>query len=201
MTTDQDTPESTESLEEPGSRLLTPMRYEIMAQCISRGVSAVDAYVKAGFKFNYGNAARLAREQRIQIRANWLRDQLAKAQVFDTIWIKERLGLLADSLSEIIVDPASGQRKPGPLFNAAQANRALELLGREAGIFKDKIELGGQVQVANRDLFERMTPPERAFMREMLMKAAGRLPEPANDDAVQEAAPEPEQGGVVPVAK
>jgi hypothetical protein len=200
MSSETDTPDQAETPEEPGSAPIAPIKYEIFAQRVARGVSKADAYVGAGFTANAGNAHRLALKEKVAARIAWLLEQAAKAAVFDAGWIKSRMGQMADALTEIVVDPVTGVRKPGPMYNAHAGARVLELLGREQGIFKDKIELGGTVQVGNRRVFEQMTVAERAFMREMLAKAAARLPVPANDDAPVEEAPA-EESGVVPSAK
>lgn len=197
-TTPAETTKQPETLEEQGSEPLPLIKHETFAQAISRGVAPSDAYELAGFSRNAGNAQRLRNQEHVRNRVDFLQSQLAKAMTWDAKWIKERIGLVADALTEIIVDPLTGKRSPGPMFNAAQGNRALELLGREAGIFKDKIELGGHVAVGNTDMLRKMKPEERSLMKEMLLGVLGRPPEPANDDtAPEEAAPT----GVVPAAK
>lgn len=203
MTPDQEDIQTTETPAEPGSLPLKNAKWEKFAHRLSWGVSQAKSYILAGFneaESNATNASRLAQKPQVSERVAWLRLQIAQAHIYDGTKIEERLAYMADALSEIVIDPDTGLRKPGPMFNATAAARVLELLGRKHGIFKDKIELGGQVQVANRQVFENMTPSERAFMREMLVKAAERMPAPANDDA-PEAPAEPEDGGVVPVAK
>ncbi len=202
MSTETDPPENPQTPEEPGSKPLTFAKHEIFAQRVAVGVSHIDAYEVAGFARNSGNAGRLAQKEQVQQRIMWLREQIALAAVFDAGWIKTRMGQLADALTEIAIDPTTGIRKPGPMFNAHAGARVLELLGREQGIFKDKIELGGEVRLANREVFERMTPSERGFMREMLVKAMQRQPVPANDDKpAEEVAEIEDQAGVVPAAK
>lgn len=179
--------------------------WEKFAHRLSWGVSQAKAYVIAGYAeapSNATNASRLANKPMVSQRVEWLRLQIAQAHVYDGARIKERLAYMADALSEIRIDPDTGERVPGPMFNATAAKGVLELLGRAEGVFKDKIELGGKVQVANRELFERMTPVERQFMRELLVKARDRLPAAANDDAPAQEGPETTaESGVVPVAK
>ena len=182
--------------QEPGSQPLTPVKYEIFAQQVARGVHKSEAFVTAGYTPSPGNAYRLAGRKEVAERIEWLQGQVAKAASFDAKWIKARMGQVADALTEIVINPKNGARTPGPMFNAQAGARLLELLGREQGIFKDKIELGGNVQVGNRRVLENLTPAERAFMREMLVTAATRLPDPANDDS-----PGNQQTGVVPKAK
>jgi hypothetical protein len=180
---------------EPGSKPLKPTKNEMFAQRVAAGVAPVDAYEAIGYSRNPGNASRLASRQPVADRIEWLQEQSAKAMVFDVGWIKSRMGALADALTEIRIDPLTGNRVKGPLYNASAGARVLELLGREAGIFKDKIELGGQVEVHNTDLLRRMKPEQRQAMRGILVEALKQAPEPANDDAPAEEAAE---SGVVP---
>lgn len=194
------TTESPETPAEPGSLSLKNPKYEEYAQRLSWGVPQKEAYVLAGYEDTGSastNASRIAKKPEIAERVAWLKARIAEHHIYDAARIKERLSAMADALTEIRIDPKSGDRKPGPMFNPTAGARVLELLGKEAGIFKDKIELGGQVQVANRELFERMSPAERAAMKASLLAAAARTPSPANDD---EPAAEPD-ASEVPAAK
>ena len=205
MATKSPTPKPAETPVEPGSIPLKNAKWEKFAHRLSWGVSQAKSYVIAGFpkaESNATNASRLAQKPAVSERVAWLRLQIAQAHIYDGTKVEERLAYMADALSEIVIDPDTGARKPGPMFNAQAAARVLESLGRIHGIFKDKIELGGQVSVGNAELFRKMSPEERDVYKRMLKSAAMRL-SPANDDA------EPSNGlgdvpdpqGVVPVAK
>lgn len=172
---------------------LRTLKHERFANLIVRGKSVSDAYVAAGYKKNAGNAKRLFSQQDVRDRVEWLMIEAAKLTVYDAAFIKDRLAQHAVNLTETEIDEETGRKKAGPLFNASAGVRALELLGKEHGLFKEKIELGGKVQVANRELFEKMTPEERATFRAMLVTAASRLPRPANENAEAE-----DEAGVVP---
>ena len=201
MSFPKDTPTQAETPVEPGSIPLKNAKWEKFAHRLSWGVEQGPAYVLAGYPdtpTKYTNASRLAKTPIVSQRADWLRLQIAQAHVYDAAKIRGRLAEVADALSEIRINPDTGEREPGPMFNATAAKGFLELLGRAEGLFKDRIELGGKVQVANREVFERMTPVERQFMKELLVKARDRAPTPANDDAPQ-AEEEPAQAGVVPI--
>lgn len=158
----------------PGAEPLPNHRQEAFANLLAKGNPIAASYAKAGFKPSAGNATRLGKDERVQARVLFLKEQIAAATVYDTAWIKGRLARHAEVLTELTVDPETGEKKPGPLFNAHAGARALELLGKEAGLFKDKIELGGKVQVENTTLLRKLTPEERASMREMLRAAAER---------------------------
>lgn len=201
MTDDIDTQETSETPVEPGSLPLKNAKWEKFAHRLSWGVSQAKSYVLAGYEDSDGtatSASKLAKKPPVAQRVQWLKQKVADAHVYDATKIEERLAYMADALSEIVIDPDTGLRKPGPMFNPTAAARVLELLGRKAGIFKDRIELGGHVAVGNTEILRKMKPEERSLMKEMLMGVLGRPPEPANDDAAPE---ESQTGVVVPVVK
>lgn len=191
-TPDNTTPESPETPTNPGdgaSPLQDP-KHEIYANAIAKGLSFAEAHEKAGYAPHRANVRRLSKVPAVMARVAWLQEQAAKVTVADITWIKSRLAQHAMNLTEVIEDK-DGNKKPGPLFNASAGNRALELLGKEGGMFKDKIELGGTVQVQNTELLEKMTPEERAEVREILRAAAAR-------QAKMQGVAAPEPTGVVP---
>lgn len=183
----------------PGARRLRNDKHERFCLLIMAGDPHATAYEKVGYKPDGANAKRLLDRQEIQDRLAFLKAEVSKALVYDAAWVKDRLAKHAEALTEIVVTD-DGSRKPGPMFNASAGARALELLGREHGLFKEKIELGGKVQHENRAVFERMTPAERATMRAMLQAAASRMPQPANENREPEPEQIEQQSGVVPNA-
>lgn len=200
MTTDATTQENPETPAEPGSIPLVNARWEKFAHRLSWGVSQAKSYVIAGFpegESNATNASKLAKKQPVADRVNWLKQKIAEAHIYDGTKIEERLAYMADALSEIVIDPDTGLRKGGPMFNPTAAARVLELLGRKHGIFKDRIELGGQVAVGNTDMLRRMKPEQRSAFKQMLLEVREQAPVADNDDSPEDVP----QGGVVPVAK
>lgn len=194
-------PEAPETPAEPGSLPLSNPKWEKFAHRLSWGVSQAQSYNLAGFpkaESNASNASRLAAKPQIVERVAWLKLKVAEAHIYDGTKIEERLAYMADALSEIVIDPDTGLRKPGPMFNATAAARVLELLGRKHGIFKDKIELGGNVSVGNTDMIRRMKPDQRSALKAMLLQVQQQAP--ANDDD-PDAADNAPPSGVVPVAK
>lgn len=199
MTDDLTTQDQPETQAEPGATPLKNARWEKFAHRLSWGVTQAQSYVLAGYpeaESNATNASRLAQKPQIVERVEWLKVQVANAHVYDRTRIVERLSTMFDALSEIRIDPDTGDRRPGPMFHAHSAARVGELLGREQGIFKDKIELGGNVSVGNTDMIRRMKPDDRTALKALLLGVQQQ--EPANDDNER---PEEPQGGVVPVAK
>ncbi len=150
--------------------ILKNARHEKYAQARVSGKSIRDAYVMAGFKTNAGNASRLNEREDVKARIAEMVQEAASLIVVDRAWITQKL------VENLLGALTEADRSP--------ANRALELLGKDFGMFKERIELGGHIQVANTDLFRKMLPDERAAMRQMLLAAASR-PVAANDDDEQ----------------
>ena len=163
------------------ARPLLNLKHERFCNLLVRGKDRMDAFEAAGFPRHRGNVIRLLKRPEVKARIDYLLEQAAKVTVYDAAWIKDRLAKHAENLTEYLEDE-DGTKRAGPLFNASAGVRALEMLGREHGMFKEKIELGGRVQVANRELFEKLTPDERSSLRSMLMAAASRLPAPAANE-------------------
>lgn len=168
------------------AHILKDPQHEVFAQALAKGAKRIDAYVAAGYKRLHPNSIRLSKRVAVAARVKWLLEQAAKATVIDAVWVQSNLAQHAQNLIHVITDPKTGEIKPGPMFNAAAGNRALELLGRQYGLFKERIELGGKVQVANLELLRKLTPEERTYLRDMLQAAAERAPTPANDDEPDE---------------
>lgn len=161
----------------PGSQPLPNTKHELFAQHIVKGDGPTVAYVAAGYAKSRGNAARLRADEAVDARITWLMQQAAAAAIVDRTWIMDHLAL---NVQLALAREETGA--PKATYSGAVANRGLHLLGLEHGMFKEKIELGGAVQVQNTELLRKMTPEERAAMRAMLLAAAARTPAPANDD-------------------
>jgi hypothetical protein len=175
-----------------GSRALKDEKWERFAVLMAKGDKPKNAcYEIAGYTKNSGNAKRLAERPEVAARIQFLQAESAKHTIYDVAWVKDRLARHAEHLTEVI-ELDDGTKKPGPMFNASAGARALELVGKELGLFKERIELGGKVAVQNTELFSKMTTEERAAMRAMLLAASARTPRPANEN---------DQAGVVPVER
>lgn len=175
----------------PGSTPLTNHKWELFVRNVMKGQALNLAYENAGFSPSPGNASRLKGRHEVRDRLTFLTLQAAKDSVIDAEWVRRKLTILVD-LTLATEMQHDGSIKPTATTNFSAANRALELLGKDLSMFKERIELGGHVQVANTELFGKMTPEERAEMRKMLVVAAARLPAPANQN--EDEAP----SGVVP---
>lgn len=183
-------PQNPDAPAKNGSRALKDEQWERFAVFMAKGTYPKSiCYEMAGYSKNAGNAKRLAERPEVAERIKFLSIEATKITIYDIAWVKDRLARHAEHLTEVI-ELEDGTKKPGPMFNASAGARALELVGKELGLFKERIELGGKVAVANTELFQKLTPEERAAMRAMLVTAAGRAPRPANENSPE--------AGVVP---
>lgn len=107
------------------SKPLPNQRQELFAQHLSRGLPAVEAYERAGYKRNEGNASELKGKEKVSARVAHLLAQAAKAAVMDRATIMRKLAHNVDRAEQL------GQ------INASTT--ALKLYGQEAhGMFVEK---------------------------------------------------------------
>src|SRR5689334_16169432 len=109
------------------STLANP-RHERFAQELAGGKSADEAYQLAGYRKDRGNAARLTANDSVRARVAELQTASAEKAVITKAWVLEQL---CDVLQEA--------RAAG---NHAAANRSLELIGKDIGMFVDRKVLG-----------------------------------------------------------
>lgn len=98
--------------------------------------------------------------------------------------------------------PAKAQKSKDQPIAAAPARiaklrfwdkgKAVDMLAKHLGMFVEKIELGGKVEVTNTDLLAKLTPNERGMMRHLLTNALERQT-PANQNAEAQAGVVPDQ--------
>lgn len=120
--------------------VLSNQRHEAFAQGLAKGKSADKAHQDAGFKANRHNAAALAREQHIITRVAELQGMAAERVVIDRAWVIARLTENVERAMQnqpvMVGGEASGEYK----YDGSVANKALELLGKEIGMFVDRSE-------------------------------------------------------------
>lgn len=95
------------------------------------GMSAAIAHGQSGFKPDPGNAVHMRKEPDIAGRVAWLQEQAAKRVVADKAWVLLKL-------RNLVIRTMT----PGDEFTPSAANKALELLGKEQGMFVDRRVLG-----------------------------------------------------------
>lgn len=112
--------------------VLKNVRHERFCQYVSVGVSVADAYVKAGFLENSGSASRLHGSALVHARiaelSEKVHDKMAHKACLSRDWV---LGAMQD-VALRCMDPTNFQPSP--------AIRALELLGKDLGLFRDSID-------------------------------------------------------------
>lgn len=126
---------------------LANSRHEIFAQELAKGSYATDAYETAGFKRHDGNSSTLANRPDIEARVEEIRVKVAE-KVANKVAINKAYVLtrLVENLDRAMQaeeiqgkDGGTGEFK----YDGSVANRALELIGKELGMFVDRKELGG----------------------------------------------------------
>lgn len=165
----------------PPSEVLANDRHERFVHNLLKGHSTSESYKMVGFQPSATNARKVLAKPEVKARLDYLKELRAQSVVYDAAWIKDRFAKHAINLTEVIVE-VDGTKKPGPMFSAAAGVTALLHLGREEGLFKERIELGGKVGIANTELLGKLTPAERSEMRSLLVAASARMPKPANEN-------------------
>jgi phage terminase small subunit len=128
-------------------RSLKNPKHERFAQELAKGKTADEAYQNAGFKPNRGNAARLKANESIRARVNKLQTRAVERVVEKTALTKE---WVLDGLRENYERAMQRKRARNDAgdevgnfsYQGNVANRALELIGKEIGMFVDRKEVG-----------------------------------------------------------
>lgn len=117
-------------------------RWERFAQLIAKGKPQVEAYELAGYKRDDGAASRLSSYVKVRERVAELNDKAAKRAEVSKAWVMERLMRNAQmSLGEVpVVTPGETEDQETVEFrrDPGAANQALQLLGKELGMFVDR---------------------------------------------------------------
>lgn len=125
--------------------VLPNAKHEHFAQLLAAGENVTRAYICAGYSENGAaqSGSRLLRDAEIATRVNELKEAAAfrhieKAALTKT-WVVEKLKLNVErALQEIPVLDGKGQPTGEYRYEGNVANRALELLGKELGMFSEK---------------------------------------------------------------
>lgn len=150
------------------SSALKNAKHEHFCQLVSNGDSALQAYILAGYSKNGAkqSASRLLTHADVCARIEYLRkvkeekhaeavEKAAKKVGITKEWILEQLAENV-AMAKQAVPVLDNEGKPTGEYkqNLAAANKALELLGIESGMFIKKVETGGPGD------FERLTDEE-----------------------------------------
>jgi phage terminase small subunit len=110
--------------------VLDNSRHEKFAQGLAQGMSAAEAYRQAGYEAKGSNpeslASRLSRNVKVAARVAELKERAAVNVSLSKEWVLENL------IKNVKAGQANADLSP--------ANKALELLGKELGMFVDRAE-------------------------------------------------------------
>lgn len=122
--------------------ILDNQRHERFAQALAAGKTADEAYQEAGYAPNRGNAIRLKTNESVAKRVEELKSRIADGVVLSRQWVIERLVENAERAMQVeAVKDSSGKPTGEYRYEGSVANRALELLGKEIGMFVDRKEI------------------------------------------------------------
>lgn len=130
--------------------ILNNPRHERFAQALAAGRPASDAYVEAGYKPNRGNATTLKQDQSILNRVDEIlaereamhgqaTAEAIKSAALTKEWVIETLmENVARAMQTTEVKRADGTGTGEYQYQGNVANKALELLGKELGMFIER---------------------------------------------------------------
>jgi phage terminase small subunit len=160
--------------------VLTNPRWEAAAQANASGKTIKDAYEGSGFKPNSAAATRFFQRPEIKARVAEIVAQRQKIEILAVQKAADRLGLTKEWVLQRLMWNAERCLRGAPVLDkdgvhtgkfsgipqGSAANRALELCGRELGMFIQLHEIGGVGD------FERLTDAE---LESRAVKIAERL--------------------------
>lgn len=117
-------------------------KHERFAQELAKGRTEGEAYVLAGYASDRGNASRLTANDSVQARVAEIVERAAVRAEVSKSWVMERLMRNAQMClgEEPMVVPTPEGEEPVAEYrrDPAAANTALQLLGKELGMFVDR---------------------------------------------------------------
>ena len=131
--------------------VLKNSKHERIAQGLAQGLSASQSYIQAGYKPNRANASRLQRTSSISQRVAEIlqqRDNIAEQSIAEAIkktaltkeWVIERLVENVNRSMQAEAVMIAGEPTGEYVYNGTVANKSLELLGKELGMFIERSE-------------------------------------------------------------
>jgi phage terminase small subunit len=111
-------------------------KHELFAQGLAKGLSADAAYQPAGYKQSRSAASRLSTNVNIRARVEELQNKAAEKVELSKAWVLARLKQTVErAMQAVPVLDHEGKPTGGYTFHGAISNKALELIGRELGMF------------------------------------------------------------------
>lgn len=161
----------------PTGKPLENARHEAFARAVAEGTPQGEAYEGAGYKAHDGNASRLSNNEKIKARVDELKSLVVASVIARSAASKEYvIEALVDTLERcrqaspvldrkgaiVMVETPDGDTAPAYIFDSKAVLRSAELLGKELGMFKDRVEHtganGGPIETADvspRDMAQR----------------------------------------------
>lgn len=131
--------------------ILRNPRHERFAQELAKGKSATEAYVNAGFSHNPGNAGRLKQNENVKNRIEEILNERRAIHEQGVAIAVERVALNKEWVITQLIENVNRAMQASPVmqggkptgefkYDGGVANRALELLGKELGMFVERAE-------------------------------------------------------------
>ena len=123
-------------------------QHEKFVQELLKGSSQADAYMAAGYSAKSvavasAAANRLLKDVSVAARLRELQDKIEERAIVDRKWVLERLVENANrAMMAVAVKDKEGKETGEYTYEGSVANRALELIGKEFGMFVDRKEVG-----------------------------------------------------------
>ena len=138
-------------------------RREKFCQLVVSGKTQVEAHGLAGYKSGDGSgASQLLHEPEVAERVAELKAAAAEKAVLDKAWVLQRLMTNVErAMQAVAVKDREGNETGEFEYDGAVANRGLELIGKELGMFVDRSDVTQTVQTITD---EPMSPEEWAAM-------------------------------------
>jgi hypothetical protein len=137
-------------------------KHEHFVQLVAAGETPTKAYTLAGYseKGAHASANRLLRNATVQARVTELQKAVSERAVekasVDRAWVLAQLRENVDRAMQVVEVMDSKGKPTGEFrYEGQVANRALELIGKELGMFRERLEINFLDK-----LFERMTADE-----------------------------------------
>lgn len=132
--------------------VLSNPKHELFAQELAKGKTQIEAHGIAGYRPHGGNSCTLEKNKKIQERVAELlaeRDEMDRKAMekaieslgVDKAWVMGRLVENANRAMQAVPVIDDEGRIFGYRYEGSVANRALELLGKELGMFIDRKEI------------------------------------------------------------
>jgi phage terminase small subunit len=110
-------------------------KHELFAQELAKGKSQIEAHELAGYKPHRGNASSLAQDKSILERVSEIQAERAEMDREATKQATEALAIDKQWVMARLIDNAT---QAASLEDFGPSNKALELLGKELGMFIDR---------------------------------------------------------------